>query len=103
MKTLNLFFIVLSFAFLCFVNLTNARYIGCQTCETLVQEVIDVTPKYGYSKQEISENIYDLCNKIPSLSSRCKLIVTIYGNTLVDAIVDGENAYQTCKFLNECD
>ncbi|KAM9998979.1 hypothetical protein ACTFIZ_002537 [Dictyostelium cf. discoideum] len=102
MKFLNLFLIVLSLAFLCFGSMANARYIGCQTCETLVQEAIDTVPKYGVSKQEISDKIYSLCNSIPTLSSRCKLIVTIYGETLVDAILDGENANQTCKFLNEC-
>ncbi|KAN0055324.1 hypothetical protein ACTA71_008435 [Dictyostelium dimigraforme] len=102
MKFSNIFFIVLSLAFLCFGNLINARYIGCQTCEALVQEAIDLTPKYS-TKQEINDKIFSLCSSIPTLSARCKLIVALYGETLVDAIVDGDNAYETCKFLSECD
>ncbi|KAK5584402.1 hypothetical protein RB653_006013 [Dictyostelium firmibasis] len=100
MKVFNLYFAVI-FVFLFFGNLIDAKYIGCETCETLMTSLKNMTPKIA-TREEITENVISLCNSLPVLNGRCKIIVALYGETFIDAIVNGETPLETCKFLSEC-
>jgi hypothetical protein len=74
--------------------------IPCVVCEIIVKEI---TKQLGKSKSEIIKALVQKCEALPKFQEQCKLAVMIYGERLIDWIVEqGKNPGVVCKMVGLC-
>jgi hypothetical protein len=74
--------------------------IPCVVCEIIVKEI---TKQLGKSKPEIINALVQKCEALPKFQEQCKLAVMIYGERLIDWIVEkGQNPGVVCKLVGLC-
>ncbi|XP_022087388.1 uncharacterized protein LOC110977496 isoform X2 [Acanthaster planci] len=74
---------------------------ACDDCKSFVSDVKDVLNN-GEVQSEILSVIKDLCNKLGSEATTCKLVVDLYGVKFLEALVTDLDASRVCKLLDLC-